>query len=190
LLYKGLCHRQVEPVLDVGCGTGFFTRALANRTQGRVIGVDIDSKYMEYARRKETKGSFYAVADARALPFRNASFDLVISITALCFIDEPIKAVCEIIRVTRRRFAIGLLNRNSLLWVQKGRHGGRGGYQGAHWHTVGEAKSMFEGLPVRNLCVRTAIHFSNGGRIAELLERIIPSTFPTGSFLLVSGDVT
>jgi SAM-dependent methyltransferase len=190
LLSKGLCLRPGESVLDVGCGTGFFTRALANRTQGRVIGVDIDSEYVEFARRKNSKRSCYAVADARALPFRNASFDLVISIAALCFIDDPKKAVKEMIRVTRRRFAVGLLNRNSILWMQKGRQGGRGGYQGARWHTVGEAKSMFEGLRVKNLCVQTAIHFPNGGRIAEFLEHIIPSTFPSGSFLLVSGDVT
>jgi hypothetical protein len=74
-------------------------------------------------------------------------------------------------------------------WVEKGRKGGRGAYHGAHWHMIGEANFLFHGLPVRNLCVRTAIHFPNGGRIAELLERIIPSTFPTGSFLLVSGDI-
>jgi SAM-dependent methyltransferase len=190
LLYKGLCPRPGDSVLDVGCGTGFFTRAFANLTAGKVIGVDIDTEYVEHACRRDTAGSYYAVADGRSLPFRNASFDLVISIAALCFIDEPIKAVCEMIRVTRRRVAVGLLNRNSLLWMQKGRHGGRGGYQGAQWHTVREAKSMFEGLPVRNICVRTAIHFPNGGAIAEHLERILPSTFPIGSFILVSGDVT
>ena len=190
LLCKELRLLPGESILDVGCGTGFFTRALAKLIQGRVIGVDIDSNYVEYARRKDTEGSIYAVADARVLPFKNKSFDAEISIAALCFIDEPITAVREMIRVTRRRFAVGLLNRNSLLWMQKGRQGGRGGYQGARWHTVGEAKSMFEGLRVKNLCVRTAIHYPNGGRIAEFFEHIIPSTFPSGSFILVSGDVT
>jgi SAM-dependent methyltransferase len=190
LLCKELRPQPGESVLDVGCGTGYFTRALDNLIKGMGVGVDIDSEYVEYARRKETVETYYAVADARALPFQNKSFDLVISIAALCFIHEPIKAVREMIRVTRRRFAVGLLNRNSLLWMQKGRQGGRGGYQGAQWHTVSAAKSMFKGLPVRNIGIRTAVHFPNGGTIAEFLERIIPSTFPSGSFILVSGDVT
>lgn len=126
LLYKELCPLPGESVLDVGCGTGFFTRAFANLSTGKVIGVDIDTEYVEHACRRDTGWSYYAVADGRSLPFRNASFDLVISIAALCFIPDEVAAVREILRVTRRRFAIGLLNRKSLLWLQKGRRGGRG----------------------------------------------------------------
>ncbi len=82
---------------------------------GRVLGVDIDREWVQYARRRDEGRASYAVADARALPFQTGSFDLVVSITALCFILEELVALRKILRVTRRRFAIGLLNRRSLL---------------------------------------------------------------------------
>jgi SAM-dependent methyltransferase len=189
LLYKELRPRSGESVLDVGCGTGFFTRAFANRTTGKAIGVDIDTEYVEHACRMDTAGSYYAVADGRALPFGNAAFDLVISIAALCFIPDEVAAVREILRVARRRFAIGLLNRKSLLWLQKGREGGKGAYRGAHWHSVGEVKSLFQGLPIKNMRVRTAAHLHTGGRAAAFFERIFPATLSTGAFILVAGEI-
>jgi SAM-dependent methyltransferase len=189
LLLRILEPRAGESLLDVGCGTGFFTRELAGRITGRIIGADLNNEWVRYALQKGGIRSTYVAADARVLPFRKDSFDMVVSIAALCFIKDPLAAIHEIIRITRRRFAVGLLNRKSLLWLQKGREGGRGAYHGAHWHTVGEVKSLFHGLPVRNLCVRTAIHMPNGGAVSVFLERIIPSALLTGAFILVSGEV-
>jgi hypothetical protein len=156
---------------------------------GQVTGVDINPEWVEYARRRAAGKASYTVADARKLPFANASFDLVVSITALCFISEEGAAVREIVRVARRRFAIGLLNRRSLLWLQKGTGQGRGGYRGAHWHTVSEAKSLFRDLPVRCLRVRTAIQVPDGGGFARVIERMLPPSLGTGAFILVVGDV-
>lgn len=117
LLLRTLAPRPGESLLDVGCGTGFFTRGLAEHaTTVRVLGVDTNRAWVQYARRRDEGRASYAVADARALPFETGSFDLVVSITALCFIAEERVALREILRVTRRRFAIGLLNRGSLLW--------------------------------------------------------------------------
>ncbi len=178
-----------ESLLDVGCGTGFFARKLAASMDGQVAGVDINPEWVEYARLRSGGRAAFDIADARSLPYPTASFDLVISITALCFIDEPITAVREILRVCRRRFAIGLLNRHSLLWLQKGRNGGSGGYRGAHWHTTKEVRLLFKDLPVKRLRWRTAIQVPTGGPIARLMERIWPSRLGTGAFLLVVGDV-
>ena len=188
LLYKELRPLSGESLLDVGCGTGFFTRALASRIRGRAVGVDINTEYVMYARDRDTDGSSYAVADARALPFRNGAFDVVVSVAALCFISDEVEAVHEILRVARRSFAIGLLNRNSLLWAQKGRKGGSGAYRGAHWHTSGTLKSLFQGLPVKNIRVRTAVHLPGGGKAAECVERILPN-YPTGAFILAAGEI-
>ena len=188
LLLTALMPRPGESLLDVGCGTGFFTRAMANRISGQVVGVDINPEWLEYARRTGANRASYAVADARSLPFQSASFDLVVSVTALCFIPQELAAVREMVRVARRRFAIGLLNRHSLLWLEKGIGGGHGGYRGARWHTVAEAKALFRGLPVQHLRERTAIQVPSGGRFARFLEGIWPSSFPTGGFILVCGD--
>ena len=65
------------------------------------------------------------------------------SVTAQCFVPQLPKAVAEIVRVSRRRFALGLLNRNSLLWLQKGRRGGSGAYRRAHWHGSGDVTQRF-----------------------------------------------
>jgi SAM-dependent methyltransferase len=189
LVLQNLQPRPGESLLDVGCGTGFFTRTLAAALDGRVAGVDINPDWVAYARRRDDGEASYAVADARSLPYANASFDLVVSIAALCFIEEEITAVHEILRVAHRRFAIGLLNRHSLLYLQMGPGGGRGGYRGAHWHTVREARGLFHDLPVEHLRVHTAIQIPSGGSFARRIERAWPSSLPSGAFILVAGDV-
>lgn len=188
LLLGALQPGSGESLLEVGCGTGFFTRALASAIGGPVTGVDIDPEWVAYARRQDTGKASYQVADARALPHEAASFDLVVSIAALCFIEEERAAVREMVRVAGRRVAIGLLNRRSLLWFQKGRRGGRGGYRGARWHTPSEAVDLFTGLPVRLLRVQTAIHLPGGGRLARIMERLWPQWVHTGAFILVVAD--
>lgn len=189
LLLSALHPRPGESLLDVGCGTGHFTRALGRATGGPVTGVDIDPQWVAYARGRDAANGSYVVADARALPYGPASFDLVVSIAALCFIAEERAAVREMLRVARRRVAVGLLNRRSLLWFEKGRNGGSGSYRGARWHTPGEAADLFAGLPVEHLGVCTAIHLPGGGRLARAVERLLPRWLPTGAFLLVVADV-
>jgi ubiquinone/menaquinone biosynthesis C-methylase UbiE len=189
LLFKAMNPQQGDSLLDVGCGTGFFTREMGSRINGKIMGVDINQKWIQYASQQESHTASYAVADAGMLPFRDAAFDMTISVTALCFIPMIKVAIREIIRVTRRKFATGLLNRHSLLWLQKGRNGGQGAYRGANWHTVNEAKSIFSKLPVKNLIVQTAVHIPTGGKIAQYLERYFSHTLSTGAFILVSGEI-
>jgi len=73
------------------------------------------------------------------------------------------QALREIVRVACRRFAIDLLHRNGLLRLWKGRGAGRGGYRGARWHSIDDARALFRDLPVRHLRVQTAIHIPTGG---------------------------
>lgn len=190
LVLECLQPRPGESLLDVGCGTGNFTRALAAAVDGPVAGVDINRAWVDYARTRDTHGAAYSVADARALPYPDNRFDLVMSIAALCFVEDQAAALREIIRVTRRRFALGLLNRHSLLYWQKGRGGGRGGYRGARWHSAREARRLFRDLPVRDLRVQTAIQLPGGGALAQCIERTWPSRISSGGFMLVCGDIT
>lgn len=189
LLFNALKPQPGESLLDVGCGTGFFTRQMSRKMEGPVVGIDINENGVRYACQKDSRRSSYAVADAGALPFGDAAFDLVISVAAICFIADMNAAICEIIRVTRRSFAIGLLNRHSLLWLKKGRSGGVGAYRGARWHTANEAGTLLSMTPVKNLTVQTAVHMPSGGKIAQWIEPRLPHTLSTGSFILVSGDV-
>lgn len=100
-----------------------------------VTGVDVDDNALDFARQRSGPAVCYVQGDACRLPFPDQSFDQVISITALCFVADWPRALAEIVRVTRRRFVLDLLNRHSLLWLDKGRSGGQDAYRGAHWHS-------------------------------------------------------
>lgn len=188
-----LLHRMLAPslgddLLDVGCGTGYFSRRFA-RDGISVTGVDPSAEMLGVARAHAVADERYLFGDARALPFAAGAFNLCISVTALCFIQEQAQALAEILRVTRRRFAIGLLNHASLLYLQKGRKGGQGAYRGAHWHTAAEVRTLFAGLPVTRLTLHTAIFLPSGTKLARYCERCLPVRLPWGAFLVAAGDV-
>jgi SAM-dependent methyltransferase len=187
LAAKGLAGKPGESLLDVGCGTGWFTRrAAADGFQA--TGLDPNPGWLGFARARSSPALTWVEGDARTLPFADASFDHVLSIAALCFIDDERQAVAEIVRVTRRRFAIGWLNRASLLYWQKGRHGGSGAYRGARWHTAREVRAMFSGLPVRNLTLRSAIFLPSGTGGARWVEQSMSKVLPWGGMLLMTGE--
>jgi SAM-dependent methyltransferase len=90
-----------ERVLDVACGPGNFTRdfALAAGT-GPVVGVDSSATMLEVAVRDNPMGNLaYVRGDACDLPFRDESFDAVCCFAALYLIEEPMRALAEIVRV-------------------------------------------------------------------------------------------
>lgn len=175
-----------DSVLDVGCGSGWFTRQ-AGSVAAHVIGLDIDPASVAFARSRSTTPLEVLLGDATDLPFGDASFDKVMSITALCFVADWRRAIAEIVRVTRDRFAIGLLNRRSLLYLRKGRHGGAGAYSGAHWHTRAEVAEAMRGLPVATWAARYGVFETSAGRTTRLLERVLPASCPFGGFLMLHG---
>ncbi|MBI4753942.1 MAG: methyltransferase domain-containing protein [Betaproteobacteria bacterium] len=189
LLGDMLAPRAGETVLDVGCGTGHFTRRFAqDRRIAWAAGADIDLQATRHAAGRGAAN--YVVADARRLPFPDRSFDLVISVTALCFVDDARTALAEMLRVARRRVALGLLNRHSLLWLAKGRGGGRGAYRGAHWHTRRELHHLFAAQPAHRLTLRTAVVLPGGGVLAQCLEAPLRRLAPwAGAFIAASADV-
>ena len=190
--FELLCrHLDTKPgtsLLDVGCGTGWFTRRLAAAGL-QVTGLDVDFDALAFARERSDIGISYVAGDACRLPFPDQSFDQAISITALCFVDDWPRAIAEIVRVARHRFVLGLLNRHSLLWRDKGRDGGKGAYQGAHWHTRKELDIALKQLPVENVRFSTAIFLQSGTEFAQAVERALSHSLPWGAFLIVSGDV-
>ncbi len=186
LLLAQLGPRPGESVLDVGCGTGYFARSLA-RAAGRVVGIDPDVAAIEYARRHAAVDEHYLIGDARALPFPDRHFDYAVAMTSLCFVAEEAQALSEMARVARRGVAVGLLNRRSLLYLQKGRHGGRGAYRGARWHTPGEVRRLFARAGLSAVALRSAVFLPGGGVIARTFEAAVPHRSLLGGFLLAIG---
>ena len=90
-------------VLDVGCGTGSLSFALARMPGLSVIhGIDLSAPYIEYARARSGDSRIgFDVADACELPFQDHSFDHTLSCLVLQFIPDAGRAVREMRRVTR-----------------------------------------------------------------------------------------
>ena len=86
----------VEAALDVGTGTGAAVLAIAERfPAARVVGVDIAPEMVERARQKASgRASLsFEVGDASALPYDDASFDLVTAANMIPFFDELARVI-------------------------------------------------------------------------------------------------
>lgn len=88
-------------VLDLGCGTGYFSEQLRRRG-AYVVCVDLSSEMLVQAKiRCGDVGATYYQADAEALPFANASFDYVFSSLALQWCDDLFLPLRQIHRVLK-----------------------------------------------------------------------------------------
>ena len=99
-LYRRANLLRAATVLDVGSGTGVLTEELAERTQGQVVGVDLDPGMVDFARKRHGK-ALYRSVDAHDLAFRDGWFDLVVCHFLLLWCADAARVAQEMIRVTR-----------------------------------------------------------------------------------------
>lgn len=108
-------------LLEVGCGTGHFTRWFEARGL-RATGVDISAAMIAEAVRLGTE--VCVRGDALRLPFARGAFDLVALITSVEFLPDPVEALAEARRVARQGLILGVINRSSLVGRRYRRQGG------------------------------------------------------------------
>ena len=112
LLAEACDLRWDERVLDVAAGNGNATLAAARRGC-KVTSTDYVASLLdqgaERARAEHLEVQFQA-ADAEALPFKDASFDVVLSTFGVMFAPDQAKAAAELARVCRPGGRIGMAN--------------------------------------------------------------------------------
>jgi SAM-dependent methyltransferase len=151
---------RARSVLEVGCGTGHFTRWMAERGLD-AVGVDISAPMLDEARR--LGAPCYLPGDAHALPFADRSYDITALITTLEFVADPARALAEAVRVARQGVLLGVLNRWSLLTMRY-RYSGKAMWRSARFFGPGEL----------SLLVRRAA----GGRAGAVAWRTTLWPFP------------
>jgi SAM-dependent methyltransferase len=159
-----------DTLLEVGCGTGEFTRWF--RWEGlRTLGVDASWPMLAEAGRLDSGAC--VCAEAEALPFPDGAFDLTALVTTLEFVRSPAMALREAYRVARSGLVLGVINRTSLLG-RRYRHTG-GLWDAAHFFAPGElTEAVLEAVgPDADISWRTTLWPG--------LERALP--LPWGGFI-------
>src|SRR6266849_2714579 len=94
-----------ERIVDVGCGCGATTIALAQKVgpTGHVLGIDISAPMLARARQIAPAGlpADFVLGDATIYPFQPASFDLLVSRFGVMFFAEPALSFANMRRALR-----------------------------------------------------------------------------------------
>jgi SAM-dependent methyltransferase len=132
-------------VLEIGTGTGHFTRWLSGQGLA-AAGLDLAAAMLRQAQKLD--GTPLVRGDACRLPFADDTFDLVALITTLEFLEHPRAALAEALRVTRRGLLLGVLNRRSLLGLQRRLAGllRPTVYDDAHFYRAGELRRLLRSI--------------------------------------------
>ena len=190
-------------ILDIGCGTGYFTQFLSSYCRS-IVGVDTSMDMIKYAIKKHRDSNIkYLIADAEKLPFKDGGFDISVSITALNFVKNPLSAVSEAVRISRKKVFLGILNRWSLLYFFKKVKGliKNTSYSDVCFYSQREITSILstievplpssERVGVRGIQAQHTyfLPFPRIHSILSGLEMIIPSWLPFGGFMGIAGEI-
>ncbi len=93
-IYK---QRSDLKILDIGCGTGAMSEKMMSR--GMVVSADFSPLALSFGQRRSLK--HLCASDAMQLPFRDASFDLVVAMDTLEHLPDDSRALAEIYRVLK-----------------------------------------------------------------------------------------
>jgi ubiquinone/menaquinone biosynthesis C-methylase UbiE len=131
---------RAHTMLEVGCGTGHFTRWFCE--QGLwTVGLDVSPAMLAEAVRLDS--SLCVLGDGLTLPFATGAFDLCVLITTLEFVADPVQVLVEAMRISRYGLILGVLNRQSLL-SRRLKRSGESLWQMAHFFTPADLAHLVQ----------------------------------------------
>lgn len=139
--YAALCKAMPAKGigLEIGVGTGRFAELL-----NISMGVEPANTMAQIAL---SRGIMVINAKAENLPFHNQSFDHVVMITTVCFLDDIPKAFAEAHRVIKKNgfFIVAIIDKESEIGKQyEAKKGTSLWYKDAHFHTVNEITDLMQ----------------------------------------------
>jgi len=201
LLAELIEPKEGESLLDVGCGTGYFSFYF-HQLGLKVTGLDSSEEMLDVARgkiktffppRRWVKVIEFISGEATNLPFPDNSFDIVTLITSLGFIKEPHKAIREALRVARKRVILGTLNKYSI-WAFYRR------IEGLFKPTVYKGARFYSLKGLRNLVIpqaknskitwRSILFLPSSPRLRKIEKILSKFKLPLGAFLVLVVELS
>ena len=99
-----MCLEPTDNVLDVGCGSGWLSRRIAEKVpEGRVVGMDVSDQMVRVARRtsREHDNVLYVTGEVGEIPWEANFFTQAISVESAYYWPNPAAGLKEIFRVLR-----------------------------------------------------------------------------------------
>lgn len=163
LLVEAVSDASPSRVLDVGCGTGATTLAIARLlgTNGRCVGIDISEPMLVEARaRAEEEGApaSFVRADAQTYGFEAGGFDMIVSRFGVMFFEDSVRAFANLRRAASDRAGLYFV-----AWRSPGEN---------PFMTTAEraAAPLLPNSPARDPDAPGQFAFADQGRVRRILE--------------------
>lgn len=176
-----LALRQVVPVdkkgVEIGIGSGIFAEPLGIR-----FGIDPSEKMLDYARQR---GLDVHTGVAENLPYTNESFDFVVFITTICFVNDPDQSIKEAYRILKNKgeIILAILDKETpfVKFLEKEKKKSQF-YKHARFFSVPEIRELIEKNNFRLTQTFQTLEDPAAGRIENPAEG-----FGKGSFVVIKG---
>jgi ubiquinone/menaquinone biosynthesis C-methylase UbiE len=171
---------DIERLLEVGCGTGHFTRWMDSLGL-ECYGLDMSSLMLKEAKKLWIDGRLLK-GESSHLPFRSKSFDVVMYVTSLEYMPYVTAVFTEAMRIARKGIIIGLMNKWSpptirrIIQVRMGRNPY---YRNANFYSISDMKRILG----KTLPKGYDIVYWNTTVFPRVFGSMVSSLFPFGSFL-------